>query len=94
MKFDMPTCGGCRTCEMACSYMHTKEFSYLNSSIKIIDDEDGRGFYVWLSDKDDGKSKVCSGCKHVEIPYCVQYCKQKEELMDILKQFALMKGAA
>ena len=94
MKFDMPTCGGCRTCEMACSYMHTKEFSYLNSSIKIIDDEEGRGFYVWLSDKDDGKSKVCSGCKHVEIPYCVQYCKHKEELMEILKQYALMKVVA
>jgi len=79
---------------MACSYMHTKEFSYLNSSIKIIDDEEGRGFYVWLSDKDDGKSKVCSGCKHVEIPYCVQYCKQKEELMEILKQYALIKVGA
>jgi Fe-S-cluster-containing dehydrogenase component len=94
MKFDMPTCGGCRTCEMACSYMHTKEFSYLNSSIKIIDDEEGRGFYVSLSDKDDGKSKVCSGCKNIEIPYCVQFCKQKEELMDILKQFSLMKGGS
>jgi Fe-S-cluster-containing hydrogenase component 2 len=91
MKFDMPTCGGCRTCEMACSYMHTKEFSYLNSRIKIMDDEEGRGFYVWLNDKGDGKVKACDGCKQMEIPYCVQYCKQKDELIEILQQFDLAR---
>jgi len=28
MIFDMPSCGGCRTCEMACSFRHRKSLSH------------------------------------------------------------------
>jgi len=36
MIFEMASCGGCRTCEMACSFKHAGEFVPAISSIKIL----------------------------------------------------------
>jgi len=87
MVFDMPSCGGCRTCELACSFHHRKEFNPTISSIKIMDKEDKHGFLVLLVEKNDAQSMACDGCRNLEIPLCIQYCREKEDLEEILKAF-------
>jgi Fe-S-cluster-containing hydrogenase component 2 len=90
MKFDMPTCGGCRTCEMACSFRHKGAFVPSISSIKILDKDDGPGFIVLLVERGNGGNMVCDGCKNVDVPYCMQFCKRSEDLEKILKEFSEM----
>lgn len=87
MLFDMPTCGACRTCEIACSFHHTGEFRPSISSIKVLDKANGKGHSISLVEKDDGQSIVCDGCLDLEEPLCVEYCKEKEELGKIIKEF-------
>ena len=87
MTFDMPTCGGCRTCEMACSFQHKGEFRPAISSIKILDNENGPGFHILLFEESDGQSIPCHGCKEQGLPLCVQYCHESETLEKILSEF-------
>ena len=68
MIFDMASCGGCRTCEMACSFKHTGEFIPAISSIKILDKEDELGFLVSLVEEGDGQSMGCDGCTEIDEP--------------------------
>jgi len=86
MLFDMPTCGGCRTCEIACSYHHIGEFAPSISSIKILNKVDGVGYHVLFLEEDDESGRACDGCAVLEIPYCVEVCKQEEELKKMLQQ--------
>jgi Fe-S-cluster-containing hydrogenase component 2 len=78
--FDMPTCGGCRTCELACSFKHTGEFAPAVSSLKIVDKKDGVGFFVSLVDGMEGHRLACDGCKDRPSRLCVDFCKEKEDL--------------
>jgi len=87
MLFDMRSCGGCRTCEMACSFGHKGEFIPAISSIKILDKENEPGFLVLLVERSGGGSMACDGCKELDVPLCMQYCKENESLEKILKQF-------
>ena len=54
-------CTGCRTCELICSFVHTKEFSYENSAIRVIKNEE------WCINS----LIVCRHCDH---PECVEVC--------------------
>ena len=92
MIFDMPSCGGCRTCEMACSFKHKGEFIPEASSIKILEKEKGIGFLVSLQETTIGDTVGCDGCEGLNLPLCIQYCKKKEELENILKEFILKMG--
>ena len=85
MLFDMPTCGGCRTCEIACSYHHAGEFAPSISSIKILNKVDGVGYHVLFLEEDGESGKACDGCAGLEVPYCVEVCKQEEELKKMLQ---------
>jgi Fe-S-cluster-containing hydrogenase component 2 len=85
--FEMPLCGGCRTCEMACSFHHKGEFSPSVSSIKIIDKTQCAGFDVLLSEKDDGDTMACDGCRELRVPLCLEYCTKKDDLKKILGDF-------
>ncbi len=88
--FEMPLCGGCRTCEMACSFHHKDEFNPVVASIKIINAEGKVPFRVWLSggpEKLTPEEIPCDGCKEVEEPLCVQFCRKKDELKKILAEF-------
>ena len=86
-KFEMPTCGGCRTCEMACSFRHEEAFAPAISSIKIMEKENDAGFFVLLSERTEGKIQPCDGCKDFPVPLCVQYCREEKDLQKILKEF-------
>jgi Fe-S-cluster-containing hydrogenase component 2 len=85
--FNMPSCGGCRTCEMACSFHHKEEFIPSRSSLKVLDKENGPGFLVLLIKDSDGQSVACDGCRELDIPLCVQYCEERDDLEKILKEF-------
>jgi Fe-S-cluster-containing hydrogenase component 2 len=87
MIFDMPRCGGCRTCELGCSFRHTGEFVPSISSIRILEKEGEQGFCVLLLGEDSEENRPCDGCKDLDIPFCVQYCRESEELAKILKEF-------
>lgn len=86
MKFDMRSCGGCRTCEFACSFHHKDEFNPEISSIKILDKVNEPGYVVLLVEEIDGESKACDFCRKEEVPLCVQYCKEKEELLKMIDE--------
>lgn len=92
MIFDMPTCGGCRTCEIACSYHHTGEFVPKVSSIKILNKEDGAGYRVLFIEEGDERGKACDGCADLDVPYCVQVCKEEEELKKMLRELCPKPG--
>jgi Fe-S-cluster-containing hydrogenase component 2 len=85
--FDMPSCGGCRTCEMACSFKHEEAFVPSRSSIKILDKKDGPGFLVFLVEESGGQEVACDGCLEFGVPLCIQYCRESEELKRIIKEF-------
>jgi len=74
MIFDMLDCGGCKTCELVCSYHHTGVFSLEMSSIKILNKKDERGYLIKLVDKKEGLALPCDGCKNLKEPLCLQYC--------------------
>jgi len=88
MIFEIEKCGGCRTCEMACSFHHKGVFSPSISSIKILDTADKLGFRISLDEQDDAKRIACDGCKGLDEPLCVKYCRESDELKDILKEFS------
>jgi Fe-S-cluster-containing dehydrogenase component len=73
MVFDMPNCGGCRTCEIACSFHHTNEFNPSISSINILEIKNKAGYQISFAVHDIGKRIACDGCRDNEVPLCVQY---------------------
>jgi Fe-S-cluster-containing hydrogenase component 2 len=88
--FDMPLCGGCRTCEMACSFHHKKEFDPSISSIRILNEAGKVPYRVWLVRKGEEPMIAgvpCDGCKDQEEPLCLQFCRKKDELKKILEEF-------
>jgi len=82
---DMTDCGGCRTCEMACAFHHTGMFSFKDSSIRILDKGNEKGYLVELLGS-------CDYCLNEKIPLCVQYCNHKDFLMEILSKFVNKKN--
>ncbi len=87
MEFDMPSCGGCRTCELACSFHHRGEFIPSASSLKVLEKKEGRGYTVFLKEEADGNGPACDGCDGLEIPLCVEYCREIDDLFKILQEF-------
>lgn len=88
--FDMPLCGGCRTCEMACSFHHKEEFNPAISSIRILNEEGKVPYRIWLVR--EGEERIiagvpCDECKNLEEPLCLQFCRKKDELKKILDEF-------
>lgn len=92
MKFDMPSCGGCRTCEIACSFHHTGEFVPAVSSLKILEKGEGPGYLVMLKPEGDAEGYACDGCEGLDVPLCVEYCKEVDDLYKILREFAAEKS--
>ena len=91
MIFEMDSCGGCCTCEMACSFKHKQEFMPSASSIQILEKRDGIGFYISFAEENEKKRIICDGCIEMEEPLCVQHCKKAEDLKEILKNYIKCK---
>lgn len=87
MIFDMFNCGGCRTCEIACSYHHIGEFKPSISSIKISNKENEPGFRVTIVEVNDKKSIACDGCADLKEPLCIEVCEKKEDLERIINEY-------
>ena len=93
MQFQMPSCGGCRTCEIACSFHHRGEFVPSVSSLKILENKDEPGYSVLIVEETDGQSLVCDGCKDQELPLCIEYCRESEDLKKIIDEFLESRGS-
>jgi Fe-S-cluster-containing hydrogenase component 2 len=87
MKFDMPTCGGCRTCELVCSYHHLGAFVPAASSMKILEKKEGSGYLVSLKEEADTSGPACDGCEGLDVPWCLEYCREMDDLYKILQEF-------
>ena len=87
MKFDMPSCGGCRTCELACSFHVLGAFVPSASCLKIVEKDDGPGYAVLLKDVADGDGPACDDCAGLATPLCMDYCRESDDLKIILEKF-------
>ncbi len=87
MEFDMTSCGGCRTCELACSFHHRGEFVPTASSLRIIEKKKGPGYIILLKEQGDENGAACDGCKGLDVPLCIEYCKEIDDLSKILLEF-------
>ena len=85
MDYTMAECGGCLTCEIACSYKHNKEFNHLISSIEIVELDNEQGYNVRLIEDPSTGRIPCDGCLGSE-PMCLSYCPKREELAAILER--------
>ncbi len=81
-QYEMPSCTGCRTCELACSFKHGGEFNPSISAIKVLEKGDGRGFLISLSDGSGGGNFECIGCLE-----CTRSCPAAGELEEIIEAF-------
>ena len=88
MKQDMPTCGGCRTCEMLCSFHHTGEYNPSVSSIRILEKEGEAGYSILLVEETGPEKFACDLCRGLARPLCVKVCREEKDLAEILKTFA------
>jgi Fe-S-cluster-containing hydrogenase component 2 len=86
MIFEMPSCGGCKTCEMACSYKHSGEFKPEISSIQILEKENELGYSVLIIEDDADERRACDNCNGQDIPFCVLFCEKSEDLKEILER--------
>ena len=92
MKYNMLSCGGCRSCELACSFHHTGKFEPSVSSLIVIDKKDLRGFKIEFTDSNKDGRFECDGCKDLDEPACIEWCKQKEDLKKYLANFLKRKN--
>ena len=60
-------CTGCRSCEVACSFHHTRSFSPAHSSIKVS--RDYNTGEIWLT-----FYPTCDYCANEKEPLCIKFC--------------------
>lgn len=96
MVYDFSDCGGCTTCQIACSFKHCNAFQPEKASIVIQGNEDGVGFRVEIIDREDGEHFVCDGCRDLPdggMPFCIRYCHKREDLQEIIEKHCMtMEG--
>lgn len=67
-------CTGCRACELACSYHHTRTFSRTTASVRVLRNErEGIMLPILREVKTHGLN-VCDRCKNEKEVLCVKYC--------------------
>ena len=64
---DAEACYGCRTCELVCSFHHSRVFSPELSSMKVLTHM-RTGEIKWTIDS------TCDSCQGEAQPLCVKYC--------------------
>ena len=79
-------CIGCKLCELACSYHHTKVFGRRFSSIEVhIFKKDDVNVKITLHQERRENHVPCDGCKNEKEPLCVKYCPTKVLIARSLK---------
>ena len=86
MQYDMPSCGGCRTCEMACAFLLTGEFTPSQSVMHILERTDVQGYVVTLAPPPGKSTLPCVACLKNGVPPCVQYCEKSQDLIRLIEQ--------
>ena len=74
VTFETAGCGGCRVCEIACSYHHQKVFSPSLASIEIVDKPEELGFAVSFYISGADGHLACDRCEGEDEPLCLKYC--------------------
>ena len=82
----MPTCGGCRTCELACAFIFTGEFAPSQSVIHILEPTVGQGYAVTFVVPSGETVLPCRNCFNKATPACVQYCEKSSDLTRLIEQ--------
>jgi Fe-S-cluster-containing hydrogenase component 2 len=72
---------------MACSFHHRGEFIPAASSLKVLERKGGPGYIVSLREEEAGSSFACDGCEGLDLPLCVEYCRELDDLFKILQEF-------
>jgi Fe-S-cluster-containing hydrogenase component 2 len=85
MIFPFDKCGGCRTCEIACSFKFNGVFNHFLSAMQVVEQSDG--YSLLFSEGELPGGFVCDGCKGLDTPMCVEYCNDQEELKEIIQSF-------
>jgi ferredoxin len=87
VTFETEKCGGCRSCELACSFHHRGLFQPKIASIEINDRPKNLGFTTTIYRDGSEGHIACDQCKGLPVPMCVQFCPSmlREELADLMK---------
>jgi len=67
ITIDSSLCYSCKTCQLACSFHHTKAFWPEQSSISVSRNPQN-GVIKWCIDS------TCDGCMNEAVPLCIKYC--------------------
>ena len=87
VTFETDKCGGCRSCELACSYHHRGLFQPSISSMEITNRPKELTFDVTFYRESAEGRIACDQCKELAVPLCVQVCPSlyREELKSLLQ---------
>lgn len=95
VTFPMDKCGGCRSCELACSYHHRGLFQPSISSLEVTFRPKELDFDVTFYRESAEDHIACDRCKGLEVPLCVQVCPpEKQEELKSLLQMSYRGGPA
>jgi Fe-S oxidoreductase len=79
MPVEMPSCTGCKTCEMACSFKHKQEFNPKLSAIAVVPNDKKAGYLILINREDPNRAIDCTGCLE-----CLKLCPVSEDLKAII----------
>ena len=87
VTFEAEQCTGCRSCELACSFYHTKYFQRGISSIVITPLANSLNHYLTFYRESIDNRIACNMCKGLDKPLCLKFCPTtfQEELEKLLK---------
>ena len=91
MLFEFKNCGGCKTCEIACSYRFSGAFNHHMSAVKVVEKRGQAGFAVDINDEQGAVRFACDGCADLEAPMCAEYCHDPEEFVKLIGEFVRLK---
>lgn len=91
MLFTFEKCGGCHTCEIACSFKCNQSFNHHESLMRIV--PDGDGFKIRFVEPGEVGSAVCDGCAGLEEPMCATYCHDPERMKEIVAEYLAQRQA-
>jgi Fe-S-cluster-containing hydrogenase component 2 len=87
VTFETEMCGGCRSCELACSFHHAGFFQRRLSSMDVNPKPKELGHSITFYRESIDGHIACDMCKGLDVPLCVQFCPKtfREELEKLLR---------